>query len=53
MARVIATHSNAFFSFHPTSLFYRILPVAGLVFAVTVNAAWIGFLGFGLFKLIL
>ena len=52
MARVLATPSNAFFSFHPTSFFHRLLPVAGLVSAVTVNIAWIGFLGFGLFKLI-
>ena len=52
MARVLVTPSNAFFSFHPTSLFHHILPVAGLVFAVTVNVARIGFLGFGLFKLV-
>ena len=52
MARVLPPPSNAFFSFHPTSLFHRLLPVAGLVFAVTVNIAWIGFLGFGLFNLI-
>ncbi len=30
----------------------RIWPVAGLGFALIVNVAWIGFLGFGLFKLI-
>ena len=52
MARVLVTTSNAFLSFHSTSLLHRILPVAGLVFAVTVNVAWIGFLGFGLIKLI-
>jgi hypothetical protein len=40
------------FSFNPISLFHRILPAAGLAFAVIVNAAWIVFLGFGLFKLI-
>ena len=37
MARVLATPSNAFFSFHPTSFFHRLLPVAGLVSAVTVK----------------
>jgi len=34
------------------SRFRRIWPVAGLGFALIVNVAWIGFLGFGLFKLI-
>jgi hypothetical protein len=52
MTEDIETRSIAFFSFHPISLFHRVLPVAGLVFAVTVNVAWIGFLGFGFFKLI-
>jgi hypothetical protein len=52
MARVLVNPFCAFFSVHPTSLFHHILPVAGLVFAVTVNVAWIGFLGFGLFKLV-
>ena len=52
MAQDIVTCSVAFFSFHPFSLFHRSLPVAGLAFAVIVNVAWIGFLGFGLFKLI-
>jgi hypothetical protein len=36
----------------PISLFHRIWPVAGLVAAVVVNVAWMGFLGYGLFKLI-
>ena len=53
MAQDIVTRSIAFFSCHPISLFHRILPLAGLGFAVIVNVAWIGFLGFGLFKLIL
>jgi hypothetical protein len=52
MAQAIARHFIAFFSFHPISLFHRILPLAGLVFAVIVNVAWIGFLGFGLLKLV-
>ena len=52
MAQVIVPRSIAFFSFHPISLFHRILPMAGLAFAVIVNVAWISFLGFGLFKLI-
>jgi len=34
------------------SRFRRIWPVAGLGFAVIVNVAWIGFLGFEFFKLI-
>jgi hypothetical protein len=52
MAQDIVTRSIAFFLFRPISLFHRILPVAALLFAVIVNVAWIGFLGFGLFKLI-
>jgi hypothetical protein len=50
MAQDIVTRSAAFLSFDPISLFHRILPAASLAFAVIVNAAWIGFLGFGLFK---
>ena len=42
----------AFFSLHPISVVHRILPLAGLAFAVIVNVPWIGFLGFALFKLI-
>ena len=34
------------------SRFHRIWPVAGVGFAVIVNMAWIGFLGFEFFKLI-
>ena len=34
------------------SRFHRIWPVAGLGFAVIVNVAWMGFLGFEFFKLI-
>lgn len=52
MAQDIVTRSIAFFSFHPISLFDRILPVAGLAFAVIINVAWVGFLGFGLCKFI-
>ena len=51
MAQDIVTRSIAFFSFHPISLFHRILPVAGLAFAVIVNVAWIGFLGFRTFQI--
>jgi hypothetical protein len=50
--QAIVPRSIAFFSFHPISLFHLILPLAGLAFAVIVNTAWIGLLGFGLFKLI-
>ena len=52
MAQVIITRSIAFLSFKPVSLLHRFLPVAALAFAVIVNLGWIGFLGFGLFKLI-
>ena len=34
------------------SLFTPIWPVAGLVAATILNLAWIGFLGYGLFKLL-
>ena len=36
----------------PVSLFHRIWPAAGLVAAIVVNAAWMGFLGYGFFKLV-
>jgi hypothetical protein len=36
----------------PISLFHRIWPLAGLVAAIIVNLAWVGFLGYGLFKLV-
>jgi len=34
------------------SLFSRVWPVAGLAAAVTVNLAWIGFLGYEFSKLV-
>jgi len=34
------------------SLFGRLWPVAGLAAAVIVNLAWVGFLGYGSFKLV-
>ena len=34
------------------SRFHRVWPVAALAFAVIINVAWIGFLGFEFFKLI-
>ena len=37
---------------HPISLFHRIWPVAGLGFAVIATAAWSGFLGYELFRLV-
>jgi hypothetical protein len=52
MTQGIVTRSDAFFSFHPTRLSRRILPVTGLAFAVMVNAVWIVFLGFEFYKLI-
>jgi hypothetical protein len=36
----------------PISHFHRIWPVAGLVAAMVVNAAWMSFLGYGFFKLV-
>jgi hypothetical protein len=36
----------------PISLFHRIWPVAGLATAMIVNLAWMGFLGYGFFKLV-
>ena len=36
----------------PISLFHRIWPVAGLAATVIVNVAWMGFLGYGFFKLV-
>jgi hypothetical protein len=36
----------------PIPLFDRIWPVTGLVAAVVVNAAWMGFLGYEFFKLV-
>jgi hypothetical protein len=32
--------------------FHRMWPVAGLVAAMIVNLAWVGFLGYGFFKLV-
>jgi hypothetical protein len=34
------------------SLFRRIWPVGGLVTAIIINVAWMGFLGYGFFKLV-
>jgi hypothetical protein len=34
------------------SLLHRSWPVAGLIIAVVVNLAWMGFLGYGLFRLL-
>jgi hypothetical protein len=36
----------------PISLFRRIWPVAGLLAAIVVDVAWMGFLGYGFFKLV-
>jgi hypothetical protein len=35
-----------------TSFLERALPLAGLAIAVVINLAWIGFLGYGLAKLL-
>jgi hypothetical protein len=56
-AQVVATAMPALTSdlpFIPQSiaLFRRIWPVAGLAVAVIVNMVWMGFLGYGLFKLV-
>jgi hypothetical protein len=34
------------------SFFHRSWPLAGLVAAMVVNLAWMGFLGYGFFKLV-
>ena len=34
------------------SVFHRVWPVAGLTAAMIVNLAWLGFLGYGFFKLV-
>ena len=34
------------------SLFGRVWPVAGVAAALMVNLAWIGFLGYGFFRLV-
>ena len=34
------------------SVFHRVWPVAGLAAAMIVNLAWVGFLGYGFFKLV-
>jgi hypothetical protein len=56
-AQVVATPlppltSSLPFISEPISLFHRIWPVAGLVAAIVVNLTWMGFLGFGFFKLV-
>jgi hypothetical protein len=56
-AQVIATPSPPVMSERPLipepiSRLHRIWPVAGLVAAMMVNFAWMGFLGYGFFKLV-
>jgi hypothetical protein len=56
-AQVVATPtplltSDLPFISRPVSLFHRIWPVASLATAVIVNLAWMGFLGYGFFKLV-
>jgi hypothetical protein len=36
----------------PISRFHRIWPLAGLAAAMMANLAWMGFLGYGFFKLV-
>ena len=56
-AQIVATPSSPltsdlFFIPQPISLFHRTWPVAVLASAVIVNLAWVGFLGYGFFKLV-
>jgi hypothetical protein len=56
-AQVVATTipsltSDLPFIPEPISLLRRIWPAASLATAVIVNLAWIGFLGYGVFKLV-
>jgi hypothetical protein len=44
--------SEPAFIAEPISLFRRTWPVAGLLAAIFVNVAWMGFLGYGFFKLV-
>jgi hypothetical protein len=44
--------ANSFSIIQPISPFHRIWPVAVLAAAVIVNLAWVGFLGYGFFKLV-
>jgi hypothetical protein len=55
-AQVVATPTplltSDLFITRPVSLFHHIWPVAALATAMMVNLAWMGFLGYGLFKLV-
>jgi hypothetical protein len=56
-AQIVATPSSPltsdlFFIPQSISLFHRTWPVAVLASAVIVNLAWVGFLGYGFFKLV-
>jgi hypothetical protein len=48
----LLTSDLPFIITRPVSLFHRIWPVASLAAAVIVNLAWMGFLGYGFFKLV-
>jgi hypothetical protein len=50
-APILALTSDLPFIIRPISLFHRLWPVAGLAAAIIVNLAWMGFLGYGFFKL--
>jgi hypothetical protein len=56
-ARVVVTPippltSDLPFITQPISLFHRIWPATGLAVAAIFNVAWMGFLGYGFFKLV-
>jgi hypothetical protein len=38
---------------HPISLFYRIWLLAGMAIGLIATLAWSGFLGYGIFRLVL
>jgi hypothetical protein len=52
VAPVPTRSSDLPFISEPISPFHKMWPVAGLVVAMIVNVAWMGFLGYGFFKLV-
>jgi hypothetical protein len=52
VANVPPLPSDLPFISEPISRFHKMWPVAGLVAAMIVNVAWMGFLGYGFFKLV-
>jgi hypothetical protein len=49
---VLPLAADLAFVTRPISFFHPIWPVAGLAAAILANVAWMGFLGYGFFKLV-